>query len=160
VKKLANQDKSSWFEMADWFYQILKRTLLCIVVCHGSVLDVGCGEGSFPNRERIAGLDVDRKRLKNCRYEYRVLGDVCSLPFKSKSFDVAVEMNCLPYSGDWRKGLKEMQRVGKRVYLIEPLRRRKRLHWFSLPELLSLGVPMFFILRTLVVAASKNSGNS
>jgi len=160
VKKLSSQNKSSWFEMANWFYQILKRTLLCTVLCHGSVLDVGCGEGSFPSRERIAGLDVDRKRLKKCRYEYRVLGDVCSLPFKDRSFDAAVEMNCLPYSGDWKKGLEEMQRVGKRVYLIEPIRRHERLHWFSLTELLSLGMPVFFVLRTLVVVASRSSRNS
>jgi len=154
---LAIRDKPSRFEMLNWFYQTLKRTLLGVILCHGSVLDVGCGKGSFPTKQKIAGLDVSRKRLRICRYESRVLGDVCSLPFRDKSFDAAIEMNCLPYSGDWRKGLKEMQRVGMRVYLIEPIRRHERLHWFSLPELLSLGMPMLFILRTLVVIVQRSN---
>ena len=151
MKMLASGDKPSRFEILDLFYQMLKRTLLFVVLCHGSVLDVGCGEGSFPNREKIAGLDVNKKRLKNCHYGCRILGDACSLPFKDKSFDAAIEMGCLPYSRDWRRGLKEMQRVGMRVYLIEPIRRHGRLHWFSLPELLSLGILLFFIFRTFVV---------
>jgi len=52
-------------------------------------LDVGCGEGSFPRKEKIVGLDVNEKSLKRCSYKFRVLGDACSLPFKDKSFNPA-----------------------------------------------------------------------
>jgi len=133
------------------FYQVLKRTLLSAVLCRGLVLDVGCGEGSFPRKEKIVGLDVNEKSLKGCSYKFRVLGDACSLPFKDKSFDVALEMGCLPYTEDWKRAIREMVRVGRRVYLIEPIRNRRRQHWFSLPKLLGLGQPLLFISRTFVI---------
>jgi len=139
-----------FFKTLDRFYQILKRTILGEVLCHGLVLDVGCGEGSFP-RKKIVGLDVDRQRLKRCTYEFKVLGDASSLPFKDNSFDTTIEMGCLPYVKDWRITLREMLRVGRRVYLIEPIRRQGRLHWFSLLKLLDLGTPLVFILRTFVI---------
>jgi len=139
------------FKTFDRFYQILKRTILGEVLCHGLVLDVGCGEGSYPKKKRIVGLDVDKQCLKRCYYEYKVLGDASSLPFKDKSFDTTLEMGCLPYVRDWRIALREMLRVGRRVYLIEPIRRQGRPHWFSLLKLLGLGTPMFFILRTFVI---------
>lgn len=83
------------FEMLNRFYQILKRTMLGEILCHGLVLDVGCGEGSFPKKEKIVGLDVDKQRLKRCPYEFKVLGDACSLPFKEEIFDATIEMGCL-----------------------------------------------------------------
>jgi len=70
------------FEMLNRFYQILKRTILGEILCHGLVLDVGCGEGSFPKKEKIVGLDVDKQRLKRCSYEFKVLGDACLLPLR------------------------------------------------------------------------------
>ncbi len=151
VKMLTDGDQPSKFEILNYFYQILKRTILGLILCHGLVLDVGCGEGSFPKEENIVGIDVDRERLEKCRYISRVLGDACALPFKDKSFDRAIEMGCLTYTKEWRRALKEMLRVGKRVYLVEPIRRRERLHWFTLPELLGLGIPVLFMLRTFVV---------
>jgi len=139
------------FEIANRFYQILKRATLGEILCHGLVLDVGCGEGSFPTKEKIVGLDVGKQLLKRCPYEFKVLGDACSLPFKDKSFIVTLEMGCLPYTKDWRRALREMLRVGRRVYLIEPIRRQGRPHWFSLSKLLSLGTPLLFISRTFVI---------
>lgn len=60
MKMFASGDEPSRFEVLDWFYQILKRTMLGLILCHGLVLDVGCGEGSFPKRKNIAGLDVNK----------------------------------------------------------------------------------------------------
>lgn len=152
VKVSAYADEFSGFEMVNHFYQILKRTMLGEILCHGLVLDVGSGEGSFPTKgKRIVGLDVDKQRMKRCSYEFKVLGDACSLPFKDKSFDVTLEMGCLVYTKDWKNALREMFRVGRRVYLIEPIRRHGRLHWFSLLKLLSLGTPLLFISRTFVI---------
>jgi len=129
----------------------LKRTTLSKILCYGLVLDIGCGEGSFPKKERIVGLDIDKQRLKRCSYAFKVLGDACCLPFKDKSFDVALEMGCLPYTKNWRRALDEMLRVGRKACLIEPIRRQNRLHWFELSKLLSLGMPVFFISRTFVI---------
>lgn len=60
-------------------------------------------------------------------------------------------MGCLPYIKDWAKALNEMKRVGRRVYLIEPLRRKGRRHWFSFSDLIKMGFPALFILRTVVI---------
>ena len=81
-------------------------------------MSVRCGEESFSKRQEITGLDVNIKSLKKCHCTSRILGDACSLPFKNQSFNAAVEMGCLPYCSDWRKGMKEMVRVSKRVYLV------------------------------------------
>jgi ubiquinone/menaquinone biosynthesis C-methylase UbiE len=141
----------SGFVTIDRLYQILKRTILSVILCHGLVLDVGCGEGSFPKKEKIVGLDVNKQQIKRCSYDFKVLGDACALPFKDKVFDVALEMGCLPYTKNRKYALGEMLRVGRRVYLIEPIRRHRREHWFSLPELSSLGIPLLFIFRTVVI---------
>ena len=132
-------------------YQAIKRFLLEKILCHGLVLDVGCGSGSFQRRRHIIGLDVDKENLKRCPYPFKVLGDVQHLPFRNKSVDVTLEMGCLPYVKDWRKALSEMKRVGEKVFLIEPIRRRFRSHWFSLLDLIKLGRPVFFISRTVVI---------
>jgi len=105
------------------FYHLLKRFFLQKILCHGLVLDVGCGEGTFQTK-KIIGLDLDKNRLARCPYTFKVQGDAQYLPFKSKSFDVALEMGCLLYVKDWRKALEEMKRVGMRVYLIEPIREK------------------------------------
>ena len=144
-------DGLSMSDILNRFYLILKRTMVGKIFCHGLVLDVGCSEGSVPNKDRMTGLDLDKKRLKNCSYEFKVLGDACSLPFKDKSFDVAIEMNCLMYVKDLRSALKEMLRVGRRVYIIESIRRKKRQHWLPVSNLLTLGIPLFFILRSIVI---------
>jgi len=132
-------------------YLILKRNMVSKMFCHGLVLDVGCGGGSVPNKEKIAGLDLDKERLKKCLYDFKVLGDACSLPFRDESFDVALEMNCLMYVKDLKSALKEMLRVSRRVYIIESIRRTRRQHWLPLSKLLSLGTPIFFILRSVVI---------
>jgi len=129
--------------------------MLHAILCHGLVLDIGCGEGSFPKKEKIVGLDIDKQRIKRCFYDFKVLGDASSLPFKDKAFDVALEMNCLPYTGNRKHALKEMLRVGRRVYLIEPIRRHMRAHWFSLSDLLSLGIPLLFVFRTIVIIVKR-----
>ncbi|MBS7606183.1 class I SAM-dependent methyltransferase [Candidatus Bathyarchaeota archaeon] len=135
----------------DKCYQFLKRALLQAILVHGSVLDVGCGKGSFPLSRDIVGVDVDKNLLLYCLYEFKVRADARYLPFKDKSFDVVLEMGCLPYIKDWAKALNEMKRVGRRVYLIEPLRRKGRRHWFSFSDLIKMGFPVFFILRTFVI---------
>jgi len=139
----------------DKCYQFLKRTLLRAILAHGFVLDVGCGGGSFPLIREVVGVDVDRDSLLRCHYNYKVKADAQHLPFKDKSFDVALEMGCLPYIKEWVKALNEMKRVGRRVYLIEPLRRKERKHWFSFSELAKIGFPVFLISRTIIIKVKR-----
>ena len=70
--------------------------------------------------------------------------DAHNLPFKNKVFDVVFESGVLAYCKDKNRVLGEMQRVGRKVLVSEPLRtffphRRRRKHWLQLKELLKIG---------------------
>lgn len=85
----------------DKCYQFLKRTSLRAIFVHGFVLDAGCGEGSFPLVREVVRVDMNRDSLLRCHYSFKVRADAQHLPFKDKSFDVVLEMGCLPYVKDW-----------------------------------------------------------
>jgi SAM-dependent methyltransferase len=133
------------------FYEFLKRKFLTLLLCHGQVLDVGCGKGTFPIKRKIVGLDINKKALTTCAYEFKVVGDASYLPFKDKSFNVCIESACFSYVKNWKKTIHEMHRIAKKCYMIEQIRNCKRLHWFSLLELNNMGKIVFFVLRTFVV---------
>jgi SAM-dependent methyltransferase len=137
-------------------YEFLKRKLLSAILCHGTVLDIGCGEGTFSHQNYAVGIDIDVNRLRFCSYDSRVRADASHLPFKDKSFDVCIESACFSYVKNWKDALSEMCRVGKRCFLIEQIRNHKRLHWFSLLELNGFGTIIFFVLRTFVVKVRFN----
>jgi ubiquinone/menaquinone biosynthesis C-methylase UbiE len=131
-------------------YQTIKRVLLQTLLCRGRVLDVGCGAGSFILKD-IVGMDIDAPRLQKCRYQHRVVADAEHIPFRPRYFNTVVEMGVLPYVPNPLEAIKEMKRVGNRVYLIEPLRRKRRTHWFPMSWFWEIGYPFFFILRTFVI---------
>jgi ubiquinone/menaquinone biosynthesis C-methylase UbiE len=131
-------------------YQTIKRFLLRTLLCRGRILDVGCGAGSFASKN-IVGMDIDAKRLRKCQYRHRVVADAQYIPFRSDMFNTVLEMGVMPYVPNHIQAVEEMKRVGKRVYLIEPLRRKQRNHWFPMTHFFQIGYPFFFILRTFVV---------
>lgn len=109
------------------------------------ILDVGCGIGEVIKSIRtikkdssITGVDILEKSLdvaktKNpdCTF---ILGDIYSLPFPDKSFDLILNCQVLEHLEEPEKALKELKRVSKKYCLIcvpnEP--------WFSLANLLRL----------------------
>lgn len=131
-------------------YQTIKRILLRMLLCRGRVLDVGCGAGSFSSK-MIVGMDIDATRLRKCQYQHRVVADAQYIPFRSRVFNTVLEMGVMPYVPNYTQAIGEMKRVGNRVYLIEPLRRKNRTHWFPMSWFWKIGQPFFFILRTFVV---------
>lgn len=125
---------------------------------NSKILDLGCGFGTFVFVGRkngyetygvdIAEFEIDfaRKRIKtelpNCfSDEIYQLCSVESLPFKDKSFDVVTLWNLLEHVPDYRKVLKEADRVLKPsgfLFLVSPnylaLREEAHYHllWFPL----------------------------
>lgn len=93
---------------------------------NAKILDIGCGKGFLlydflqvnPNLE-IYGIDISEYAIKNSKEEVRknlVVGDATSLPFEDNFFDLVISINtlhCLE-SPNLFKGLKEMDRVGKK----------------------------------------------
>ena len=93
------------------------------------VLDVGCGKGFLlydftkvvPGIE-VHGLDVSQYAIDNAKEEVKdrlQLGNVTSLPFDDKSFDLVISINVLHnlHNYELDRALRELERVGKNKYL-------------------------------------------
>lgn len=95
-----------------------------------SLLDVGCGQGKpaqFLKSKRklfMVGVDIFLPYLREAQrqgsHDAYVLGDVCHLPFRPKSFDVVLGMEVLEHL-DREEGLsliKAMEQIARRQVLI------------------------------------------
>ncbi|MFC1804512.1 class I SAM-dependent methyltransferase [Candidatus Omnitrophota bacterium] len=87
-----------------------------------TILDVGCGTGSFclaafKNGLEITGLDFSSVALKKARSLNQklklILSDVHSLPFEDGFFDHAVCLGSLEHFSDKKKALREISRILK-----------------------------------------------
>lgn len=85
------------------------------------VLDVGGGTGYNSARikrtcRRVIVLDISFEMLRHAK-KYPdldlVLGDARMLPFKNKSFDAILAVDCIHHIGDYAGVLKEAKRTGK-----------------------------------------------
>lgn len=94
----------------------------------GTVLDVGCGNGSFvnsiinlfPNRfDRIMALDSSKEALKYVKTE-KSSGSISSLPFKNGNFDLVTCLEVLEHLPQecFKSGISEIQRVSKKYIII------------------------------------------
>ena len=85
-----------------------------------SILDAGCGEGSFwwtfPGHGYAVGLDLDTKRVTRAkraaggRIQF-VVGDLASLPFKAETFHILFCRDVLEHVKDTEEALDEMSAV-------------------------------------------------
>lgn len=88
-----------------------------------TILDVGCGNGAFlnalPNKYKAVGLDRSEEALKYVRTD-KVCGDITSLPFESKTFDLVTCLEVLEHlpSGVFEKACSEIQRVSKKYIMV------------------------------------------
>jgi len=90
---------------------------------HGTrVLDVGCGAGGFCRQAVDAGasvtgldaaagmIEVARERVPNARFD---VGDIQSLPYEDRSFDVVAGFHSFPFAAQPLQALREAHRVAK-----------------------------------------------
>jgi len=110
-----------------------------IDLCDKSMLDVGCGNGTFMHYLaslpgcKVSGIDMSEAMLSKNTMGDLVRGTADSLPFREKSFDLVFEANILHHADDPEKILREMHRVAKKyVVLIEPNRCNPVMFLFSL----------------------------
>lgn len=107
---------------------------------NASVLDVGCGNGflQWALEQRfgsVAGLDYSQQMLEVNPCGERNHGSCTSLPFRDKSFDVAVAAHLLHHltEPDRVRALSEMRRVARlMVFSFEPNRSNPFMFAFSL----------------------------
>ncbi len=84
-----------------------------------SVLDVGCGTGSFTlaavgRGARVTSLDIGVELLRRARDKGAprpVAGDVAMLPFPDRSFDVVISSECIEHTPHPERSVADMLRV-------------------------------------------------
>ena len=112
----------------DWadIQEIVQRPLFTAILQemmqgpHVDLLDVGCGSGLFAAMaaaaSRVAGIDASGALLavakrRTPQADFRV-GEMETLPFDSRSFDVVTGINSFQFAADPVNALREARRVG------------------------------------------------
>lgn len=98
----------------------------------GSILDLGCGEGSRLNllkdkNKKLVGIDISEQGIRMARTQYKDIeffsGDLEELPFKTQEFDLVFSAFVLEHLTNPAKVLDEALRVlkkGGKIVLIAP----------------------------------------
>lgn len=118
----------------------IERTIALIPQDAHTLLDVGCGNGSFlnslPDKFKAIGLDSSKEALRHVRTE-AVYGDIADLPFEDDSFDVVTCLEVLEHlpSAVFERALDEIQRVSKKYIIISvPNREGLDYHLVKCPQ--------------------------
>jgi demethylmenaquinone methyltransferase/2-methoxy-6-polyprenyl-1,4-benzoquinol methylase len=125
-----------------------------------SALDCACGTGdiAFEMKKNISGevtgIDFSEKMIdfaneRNSKSAYKVnfrVADIMKLPFEDKSFDVASISFGIRNVEDLAKGLSELGRVAKSVYVLEFGQPKNTLYKKAYFNLLKLYVPVFGLI--------------
>lgn len=115
-----------------WFLQIQEDATLRMLAPYAgaTVLDVGGGHGQItePLLRRgykvtvLGSSEVCKARIARFvdagRCAFRV-GDILSLPYPDRHFDVAISYRLLPHALRWPQVLKELTRVAEKAVLID-----------------------------------------
>ena len=97
------------------------------------LLDVGCGTGISTSvwKSECVGIDPSRELIAIAQRNYPkrkfMVGKAESLPFPDQSFDVVISVTSIHNFDDVRKGIEEMKRVGKRLFIITALRKSAKI---------------------------------
>ncbi|MFQ5474232.1 MAG: class I SAM-dependent methyltransferase [Candidatus Nanoarchaeia archaeon] len=116
---LHKEEQLKKLEIIKEHINITKDTLL---------LDVGCGSGistefwdcDATGIDPSHGLIEFNKEKKTKKY---LGGKAESLPFLEKSFDVVISITAIHNFDNFRKGIDEMKRVGKEVFVFSVLKK-------------------------------------
>ncbi|HLC65781.1 MAG TPA: methyltransferase domain-containing protein [Candidatus Nanoarchaeia archaeon] len=89
------------------------------------LLDVGCGTGlSSALNCKVIGIDPSLGMLRRNRHA-GVLGYAERLPFKDNAFDCVLCLTALHNFDDTKKGLEEMSRVGKNLFIFSVMKKSR-----------------------------------
>jgi ubiquinone/menaquinone biosynthesis C-methylase UbiE len=97
------------------------------------LLDVGCGTGISTSvwKSECVGIDPSKELIRIAQKNYPkrkfMVGRAESLPFPDQSFDVVISVTSIHNFEDIKKGIDEMKRVGKRLFIITALRKSAKI---------------------------------
>lgn len=143
-------------------HRIWKRNFVAEVMRSnpGSVIDCATGTGDLAfmvekhGCEKILGIDFSTKMIEvaNLRAEHKKsqskfqTADILALPFPDKSFDVAMVSFGVRNLENLEKGLQELSRVSKSLYILEFGQPQNKLYAWCYFHMLRLYVPIFGLI--------------
>jgi SAM-dependent methyltransferase len=113
------------FVRTKYFNKIFAR-LIRKFCDNGLILEAGCGSGDIfkhlDKRYYYVGLDYSLYALKNSKVFNPIMGDIGSLPFKNKAFDIVYNQGVMEHfsEDEWLQILREFKRVSDKVLILVP----------------------------------------
>ncbi|MBN2459797.1 class I SAM-dependent methyltransferase [Candidatus Woesearchaeota archaeon] len=95
-----------------------------------TLLDVGCGNGSYLKlfKCQVTGIDLSEKLVKQYKGKHKLMcGCAEELPFENNTFDFVISLTAIHNFNDIRKGMEEMERVGRSRFVFSILKRSSKL---------------------------------
>ena len=90
------------------------------------LLDVGCGSGAYLDLFEcdVTGVDLSEELIGRYKGHHQVLlGKAEELDFADAYFDVVISITAIHNFDDVEKGLKEIERVGKKKFVFSVMKR-------------------------------------
>ena len=91
------------------------------------LLDVGCGTGLSSDFScKVIGIDPSMELILQNNKENKILAKAENLPFKDKSFDKIISISSMHNFDDFKEGMKEIKRVGKKDFAFSILKKSSK----------------------------------
>lgn len=91
------------------------------------LLDIGCGTGISSGFSCfVVGIDPSIELLKINKNNNKINGIAEYLPFRDNSFDIVISVTALHNFKDIEKGLDEIRRVGKNLFVFSVLKKSEK----------------------------------
>jgi ubiquinone/menaquinone biosynthesis C-methylase UbiE len=91
------------------------------------LLDVGCGTGKSSDFNcRVVGMDPSIGLLNLNSLDKKIIAIAENIPFKDHVFDKVISITSLHNFNDFKKGLQEMKRVGKKNFGFSVLKKSRK----------------------------------
>jgi ubiquinone/menaquinone biosynthesis C-methylase UbiE len=90
------------------------------------LLDVGCGNAFYLDdfKCECVGIDPSKKLLSQYKGKHKVIqGKAEKIPFQENEFDVVVSFTAIQNFNNIEKGLNEIKRVGKNIFVLTFIKR-------------------------------------
>lgn len=109
----------------EWNERDIRRIITTIEpFCHGNVLDIGCGEGTFTYHltklskvKKVTGIDISKTAISQAKEKYPEIefeiASAATLPFSEESFDFIAMVELAEHIIDTEQMFKEANRVLK-----------------------------------------------
>lgn len=91
------------------------------------LLDVGCGTGRSSDFNcKVIGIDPSIELLNQNNMNRKMAATAENIPFKDNVFDKVISVTSIHNFNDFKKGLEEIKRVGKKDFVFSVLKKSKK----------------------------------